>query len=209
VVIPQKKGDPISIRVDEYPRAGTTKEKLAGLKAAFEKDGSVTAGNASGINDGAAALVVARRETAAAVGTARSRASCPMRSAGVDHERRGASLMPDALPAVTDPSFSNAALRPASFSFVVPPADTRRPSNRRDRPFSGNHHRHDLVLEAAIRRGVDGATLALRRKRVLIGPRNVVSLRDGFGGDAIWQSFSRSVNPSATMESMTSPSPCD
>ena len=43
---------------DEYPRAGTTAEKLAALKPAFKKDGTVTAGNASGINDGAAALVV-------------------------------------------------------------------------------------------------------------------------------------------------------
>jgi acetyl-CoA C-acetyltransferase len=44
---------------DEYPRAGTTAEKLAGLKPAFEKDGTVTAGNSSGINDGASALVIA------------------------------------------------------------------------------------------------------------------------------------------------------
>jgi len=56
--VPQKKGDPINVDTDEYPRAGTTVEKLAALKPAFKKDGSVTAGNASGINDGAAALVV-------------------------------------------------------------------------------------------------------------------------------------------------------
>ena len=48
----------MTVSRDEYPRAGTTVEKLAALKAAFAKDGSVTAGNASGINDGAAALVV-------------------------------------------------------------------------------------------------------------------------------------------------------
>src|SRR5262245_16524244 len=58
VTIPQKKGDPVTVDTDEYPRAGTTVDKLAGLKPAFKKDGSVTAGNASGINDGAAALVV-------------------------------------------------------------------------------------------------------------------------------------------------------
>ena len=58
VMIPQKKGDPIKVDTDEYPRPGTTAEKLAALKPAFSKDGSVTAGNASGINDGAAALVV-------------------------------------------------------------------------------------------------------------------------------------------------------
>ena len=58
VDVPQKKGDPRRVDRDEYPRAGTTAEKLAALKPAFKKDGTVTAGNASGINDGAAALVV-------------------------------------------------------------------------------------------------------------------------------------------------------
>jgi acetyl-CoA C-acetyltransferase len=58
VEVPQKKGAPLVISRDEYPRAGTTVEKLAALKAAFTKDGTVTAGNASGINDGAAAVVV-------------------------------------------------------------------------------------------------------------------------------------------------------
>ena len=68
VEIPQKKGDPIRMEKDEYPRPGTTAEKLAGLKAAFAKDGTVTAGNASGINDGAAALVIATEAKAAALG---------------------------------------------------------------------------------------------------------------------------------------------
>ena len=56
VVIPQRKGDPIVFDTDEYPKKGSTAEKLAGLRPAFKKDGSVTAGNASGINDGAAAI---------------------------------------------------------------------------------------------------------------------------------------------------------
>jgi acetyl-CoA C-acetyltransferase len=68
VEIPQKKGAPTRVTRDEYPRAGTTAEKLAGLKPAFAKDGSVTAGNASGINDGAAALVIATEEKARALG---------------------------------------------------------------------------------------------------------------------------------------------
>jgi acetyl-CoA C-acetyltransferase len=66
VEIPQRKGTPLRVDRDEYPRAGTTVEKLAALKAAFQKDGTVTAGNASGINDGAAALVVATEEWALA-----------------------------------------------------------------------------------------------------------------------------------------------
>jgi acetyl-CoA C-acetyltransferase len=68
VDVPQKKGDPKRVEKDEYPRAGTTAETLAGLRPAFAKDGSVTAGNASGINDGAAALVVATEEKARALG---------------------------------------------------------------------------------------------------------------------------------------------
>ena len=68
VHIPQKKGDPIAFDTDEYPRAGTTAEKLGALKPAFKKDGTVTAGNASGINDGAAAVVVASAERAAKLG---------------------------------------------------------------------------------------------------------------------------------------------
>jgi len=68
VEVPQRKGDPVRVVVDEYPRPGTTAEKLGGLKPAFKKDGTVTAGNASGINDGAAALVVASAAAAARLG---------------------------------------------------------------------------------------------------------------------------------------------
>jgi acetyl-CoA C-acetyltransferase len=69
VAIPQRKGEPVAFRTDEYPRAGTTADTLRGLRPAFKKDGTVTAGNASGINDGAAALVVASNEHAATRGT--------------------------------------------------------------------------------------------------------------------------------------------
>jgi 3-oxoadipyl-CoA thiolase len=58
VAIPQKKGEAVVIAIDEHPRADTTLGKLAALKPQFRKDGSVTAGNSSGINDGAAALVL-------------------------------------------------------------------------------------------------------------------------------------------------------
>ena len=68
VVIPQKKGEAVRVAVDEYPRAGTTVEKLAALKPAFKKDGTVTAGNASGINDGASALIVAHPDVAERTG---------------------------------------------------------------------------------------------------------------------------------------------
>jgi acetyl-CoA C-acetyltransferase len=68
VPVPQKKGDPILVDTDEYPRAGTTAEKLGALKPAFKKDGSVTAGNSSGINDGAAAMVITTAKKAQALG---------------------------------------------------------------------------------------------------------------------------------------------
>lgn len=68
VTIPQRKGDPIVFDTDEHPRFGVTVEKLAKLRPAFRKDGTVTAGNASGINDGAAAVVVMSREKADELG---------------------------------------------------------------------------------------------------------------------------------------------
>jgi len=64
VSVPQRKGPPQRVDVDEYPRPGTTLEKLAALKPAFQKGGTVTAGNASGINDGASALIVTSRQRA-------------------------------------------------------------------------------------------------------------------------------------------------
>ncbi|MES9871281.1 MAG: acetyl-CoA C-acetyltransferase [Sedimenticola sp.] len=68
VEIPQRKGDPIVFSEDEFPRHGTTAETLGKLRPAFDKEGSVTAGNASGINDGAAAVVVMSESKAAELG---------------------------------------------------------------------------------------------------------------------------------------------
>ncbi len=68
VPVPQRKGDPVMVSQDERPRRDTTLESLAKLKPAFRKDGSVTAGNSSGLNDGAAALLVMSAEKAAALG---------------------------------------------------------------------------------------------------------------------------------------------
>jgi 3-oxoadipyl-CoA thiolase len=65
VPVPQRKGDPVPVAVDERPRRDTTAESLARLKPAFRKDGTVTAGNSSGLNDGAAALVLASEAYAA------------------------------------------------------------------------------------------------------------------------------------------------
>src|SRR3954453_15909404 len=62
VTIPKRKGDPVIVDKDEHPRGDTTLEQLAKLPTPFRKDGTVTAGNASGVNDGAAALVVASEE---------------------------------------------------------------------------------------------------------------------------------------------------
>ncbi|HOB34738.1 MAG TPA: acetyl-CoA C-acetyltransferase [Bacillota bacterium] len=68
VEIPQRKGDPVIFDTDEFPRAGVTVESLSKLRPAFKKDGTVTAGNASGINDGAAALVLMTEDKARELG---------------------------------------------------------------------------------------------------------------------------------------------
>ena len=84
VDIPQKKGDPVRFDTDEYPRAGTTADKLAALRPAFKSDGSVTAGNASGINDGAAAVIVASHQRAASLGKRPLARVLSFASTGVD-----------------------------------------------------------------------------------------------------------------------------
>jgi len=67
-MIPQRKGDPVAFANDEFIKAGTTLESVSGLKPAFAKDGSVTAANASGLNDGGAAVLVMSAERAAQLG---------------------------------------------------------------------------------------------------------------------------------------------
>lgn len=84
VEIPQRKGDPVVFSQDEYPKKGSTEEKLAGLRPAFKKDGSVTAGNASGINDGAAAVVVMSKAKADELGLKPLATIVANASAGVD-----------------------------------------------------------------------------------------------------------------------------
>src|SRR5437868_12796110 len=71
IEVPQKKGEPLVIKYDESPREDTSLEALAKLKPAFKKDGTVTAGNAPGTNDGAAALIVARERNASRLGKTR------------------------------------------------------------------------------------------------------------------------------------------
>ena len=84
VEIPQRKGNPVVFTQDEYPKKGSTEEKLAGLRPAFKKDGSVTAGNASGINDGAAAVVVMSKAKADELGLKPLATIVANASAGVD-----------------------------------------------------------------------------------------------------------------------------
>jgi len=94
VTIPQKKGEAVVVAIDEHPRADTTLEKLAALKPQFRKDGSVTAGNSSGINDGAAALVLTSLGRAQKLG-ARPRARIVASAvAGVDPAYMGLGPIP-------------------------------------------------------------------------------------------------------------------
>ena len=70
VEVPQRRGDPVRVSLDEHPRPATTAASLAGLRPAFDPAGTVTAGNSSGINDGAAAVLVMSREASSAAGIA-------------------------------------------------------------------------------------------------------------------------------------------
>lgn len=94
VEVPQKKGDPIVVDTDEHPRFGTTLEALAKLKPAFKKDGTVTAGNASGINDGAAAVVLMSKEKAEELGIKPLVTIVSYASAGVDPKIMGYGPVP-------------------------------------------------------------------------------------------------------------------
>lgn len=94
VMIPQRKGDPIRFDKDEHVRPGTTVESLAKLKPAFKKDGTVTAGNASGINDGAAATVVMSAERAKGMGLAPLAKIRAYASAGCDPSVMGIGPVP-------------------------------------------------------------------------------------------------------------------
>ncbi|MEK6228676.1 MAG: thiolase family protein [Actinomycetota bacterium] len=94
VDVPQPKGDPVTVHADEGPRPDTTAERLAGLKPIFREGGTVTAGNSSSINDGAACLVVGTEETARELGRealARLVSSAP---AGVDPAYMGIGPVP-------------------------------------------------------------------------------------------------------------------
>lgn len=94
VIIPQKKGEPIVVATDEHPRADTTLEKLATLKPAFRKDGSVTAGNSAGINDGAAALVMMSQSRAQQLGLRPRARIIASAVAGVDPAYMGLGPIP-------------------------------------------------------------------------------------------------------------------
>ena len=84
ILIPQRKGDPLSFATDEQPRAGTTAEALGKLKPAFKKDGSVTAGNASSLNDGAAAVMLMSAAKAKTLGLPVLARIAAYANAGVD-----------------------------------------------------------------------------------------------------------------------------
>ncbi|EIJ34131.1 acetyl-CoA C-acetyltransferase [Thiothrix nivea] len=94
VEIPQRKGDPLVFDTDEFPRAGTTAASLAKLRPAFKKDGTVTAGNASGINDGAAAVVVMTASKAKELGLTPMARIVSFSSAGVDPAIMGTGPIP-------------------------------------------------------------------------------------------------------------------
>ena len=94
VLVPQRKGDPLVFDTDEFPKFGTTMEKVAKLRPAFKKDGTVTAANASGINDGAAAFVVMSKEKAEELGIKPLATIVSYATAGVAPEVMGLGPIP-------------------------------------------------------------------------------------------------------------------
>ncbi len=94
VLVPQRKKDPIEFKVDEFIRDGVTAEALGKLRPAFDKEGTVTAGNASGINDGAAAVMLMTVEKAEALGLPILAKVKAYASAGVDPEMMGTGPIP-------------------------------------------------------------------------------------------------------------------
>ena len=94
VMIPQRKGDPVAFAADEFIKAGTTLESISGLKPAFAKDGSVTAANASGLNDGAAAVLVMTAERAKQLGLKPLATIKAFASSGVDPAIMGMGPVP-------------------------------------------------------------------------------------------------------------------
>jgi len=94
VEIPQRKGDPIIFDTDEFPRAGVTAESLGKLRPAFKKDGTVTAANASGINDGAAMLVIMSKEKADELGLKPLAKIVSYATCGVDPQVMGYGVVP-------------------------------------------------------------------------------------------------------------------
>jgi acetyl-CoA C-acetyltransferase len=94
VMIPQRKGDPLAFATDEFIKAGATLESVAGLRPAFAKDGTVTAANASGLNDGAAAVLVMTSERAAQLGLKPLAKIKAFASSGVDPAIMGMGPVP-------------------------------------------------------------------------------------------------------------------
>ncbi|NEX18515.1 MAG: acetyl-CoA C-acyltransferase [Halochromatium sp.] len=94
VAVPQRKGDPVVFDRDEFPRPGTSVETLGKLRPAFDKEGTVTAGNASGVNDGAAAVLVMSESKAKALGLTPLARVVAFASAGVDPAIMGTGPIP-------------------------------------------------------------------------------------------------------------------
>jgi 3-oxoadipyl-CoA thiolase len=94
VPVPQRRGDPVMVDTDEHPRPDSTLEKLAALRPAFRKDGTVTAGNSSGVNDGAAATLIMAREKAEALGYKPKARILATAVAGVDPACMGVGPVP-------------------------------------------------------------------------------------------------------------------
>ncbi|AOT70097.1 acetyl-CoA C-acetyltransferase [Geosporobacter ferrireducens] len=121
IAVPQRKGEPVVVDTDEHPKFGMTIESLAKLKPAFKKNGTVTAGNASGINDGAAALVLMSKEMSDKLGIEPLATIVSFAAAGLDPQIMGYGPVPASRKAMekADVSVKDLDLVEANEAFAV------------------------------------------------------------------------------------------
>ncbi len=168
VSIPQRKGDPIVVARDEHPRADTTPEALAKLRPAFREGGTVTAGNSSGINDGAAAVLVVEAAAAREMGLAPMARIVSTAVAGVDPSVMGIGPVP--------------ATRKALARAGIEVADLDRVEMNEAFASQSVACARELGLDPA-RLNVDGGAIALGHPLGMSGARLVTMLVHGLARD--------------------------
>jgi acetyl-CoA acetyltransferase family protein len=167
VMVPSRKGDPVAVTIDEHPRADTTAEQLAKLKPIVRPDGTVTAGNASGVNDGACAIILASEAAVSAYGLTPKARILGLATAGVAPRVMGIGPVP-----ATQKICARLGLKPADFdvielneAFAAQGLAVLRGLGLSDDAEHVNPHGGAIALGHPL--GMSGARLALTLSRAL------------------------------------------